>query len=1204
MTTSSMGTDQQGRLLQILRGVRNRWRLRTFLRGLAVVALGALLVLAVSGPFLERMRFESSAVLGLRIGSWVLLTGLIAWFLVRPFLRRVTDEQVALYLEEHEPELGEAVVSAISLPVDSGASQALTAKLIQDAVDRCRRVNEGRSIERQGILRSGGVLGVVAGVAVLLLLVGPPYLRHGALAVFKPSLTAAESNPYSIFVEPGDITISRGSDQPVMALPNGFQADDATLYRRAGDATQYTPVPMIPMDSTGFEALMFGVDEKTDYFVESAGIRSDVHTVDVADLPYVDEMTLVYHFPPYTGLEPRVVEGGGDVAVLRGTRVEVQATPTIPTAAGRILVSETDPADLEPQEDGTLVGSFLVGSPGFYSIELQHGEEMIEGSPEYTIDVLEDQPPSITLIKPGRDTHASPIEEVFVEARADDDWGVGRIQLFYSLNGGPEDSVSVFGSRGTLKQVSAGHTFFLEEYELEPGDVLSYYARVRDNNRVGGSRTVTSDIYFLSIRPFRKDYSQSEQAGGQGQGGGEAGMEGALSEQQRQIISGTFNLVRDRDTYTDSEYGEYLTTIRLSQEKLRTEVDELVNTMKARGVAGSDPVFQTILEELPKAVVEMGVVIDTLTASRTQQALPPEQRALQHLLRAEEAYRDVQIQMAQQAGGGGGGGSSADELADLFELELDKMKNQYETVQREQQRAAGQQLDETLERLKELARRQEQAAERQRRLAQNGQGGAGGSSDAQRELAEEAEEAARELERLAREQQQPELEQTARQLREAAESMRRSAAASGNQSASDARDALEGLRDARRRLERERSGQLSRGAQQAMEQARRLAEEQAEIEDDVANLPLPGAERSEAVRDLSERKAEMENALQDLERQLDNLAADASSDPDQAGAARQLRGAADDIREEKITEKVRYTRAVLEQRPDQTTRPLEQQIREDLENLAGALEEASEGMTAEGPDAGTEALDRARDLVRGLESLDEQVSERADEAERARRLGQRGQEGEGAQGQNGEGEPGQEGQQGQEGQGAQGEPGQEGQQGQEGQAGQEGQGQQGQGGQEGQGGQQGQAGQPGSPNGQGGGASGFAPGGGNNTGQGGGEMTEEEIRQLQREFSQRLNDADQLRRTLDEAGVDATDLNSLIRTLRRLDDRRTYDDLEEVQRLQSQVLEGAKRLEFALRRAVEGEGDDLLLRGNGEAPPGWEKQVEEYYRSLARGRGR
>ena len=48
----------------------------------------------------------------------------------------------------------------------------------------------------------------------------------------------------------------------------------------------------------------------------------------------------------------------------------------------------------------------------------------MDASPQYTIDVIDDQPPAVHFTKPGRDTQATPVEELFLEVRADDDYGV------------------------------------------------------------------------------------------------------------------------------------------------------------------------------------------------------------------------------------------------------------------------------------------------------------------------------------------------------------------------------------------------------------------------------------------------------------------------------------------------------------------------------------------------------------------------------------------------------------------------------------------------------------------------------------------------------------------------------------------------------------------------------------------------------------
>ena len=98
-----------------------------------------------------------------------------------------------------------------------------------------------------------------------------------------------------------------------------------------------------------------------------------------------------------------------------------------------------------------------------------------------------------------------------------------------------------------LTEISAGHTIYLEELGLKPGDFVSYYAKATDNDgsrRARRPRRATS----TSCRSGRssKDYkpAQSQAGGGGGGGGGAAGRQ--LSQQQREIVAATFNIVRDK----------------------------------------------------------------------------------------------------------------------------------------------------------------------------------------------------------------------------------------------------------------------------------------------------------------------------------------------------------------------------------------------------------------------------------------------------------------------------------------------------------------------------------------------------------------------------------------------------------------------------------------------------------------------------------
>src|SRR5262249_9006474 len=147
------------------------------------------------------------------------------------------------------------------------------------------------------------------------------------------------------------------------------------------------------------------------------------------------------------------------------------------------------------------------------------------------------------------------------------------------------------------------------------------------------------DIYFVQIRPFNQNFRQAQsQAGGRGGGaGGRNNEPGALSERQKQFISATFNVERDRPKTTADKFKEDTIFIGLAQGKLREEVDGLVQQLRER-LGNADENIRKISELLPKASDEMKAAEDLLKSLKTKDARAPEQRALKFLQEAEQLY--------------------------------------------------------------------------------------------------------------------------------------------------------------------------------------------------------------------------------------------------------------------------------------------------------------------------------------------------------------------------------------------------------------------------------------------------------------------------------------------------------------------------------------------------------------------------------------
>src|SRR5689334_12151594 len=164
MSYEPSGSGRRAELVDVIHRVRNRWRLKLALRGAVIVVAGTLLALMLSASSLEALRFSPSAILAFRAVALIVFAALVMVGFVAPLRRRVTDGQVALYLEEKDPTLEAAILSAIeSVPTDDGSgrgpSPRLVERLVDQAIDKCRELENGFAVERASLKRQLYALG-------------------------------------------------------------------------------------------------------------------------------------------------------------------------------------------------------------------------------------------------------------------------------------------------------------------------------------------------------------------------------------------------------------------------------------------------------------------------------------------------------------------------------------------------------------------------------------------------------------------------------------------------------------------------------------------------------------------------------------------------------------------------------------------------------------------------------------------------------------------------------------------------------------------------------------------------------------------------------------------------------------------------------------------------------------------------------------
>ena len=1197
-------------LENLLRQVRRRRQLLITLRGVAITLCVIAAVVLLTGWTAHRFRTNNGALMVLRIGALLACLATIYFALIHPLLKRISDSRLARLIEERTPGTDDRLVAAVEYSDNHRSiSPALINRLQSDANYASANVNIGNVIRRSRLLTYG--IGALASLLIFagVLKWGPTEISQGVAQLVTPTTFAASTNAMSIKVKPGTARVPKGSDQDILATLVNFDSQQVTVYARPlGSRNDWQGQAMEPAKArTDFRFSIFNIQDSMEYFVESNSIRSDVFKLNVVDLPFVKQLDLSLNFPAFTHLPTKVMEDGGDIAALKGTVATITAKLTGKVRAARIVFADGKKSEMKLQ--GTdFVGDLTVAGDTSYYIELVSTDgETYRGSNEYDVTVLEDQPPSISFDKPGRDKKATNLEEVFTQARAEDDYGVVSMDLHFSVNGGEEKSVNLQQiTRESARSLTGAYTFFLEEYKLKPGDFISYYAKARD-----ASNESTSDIYFIEVKPFEMEYRQAQQQGGQGGGQGDQDQN-ALSRRQKDLIAATHRLIREGEKYTAQERKDGYEAVATGQEKLRTDTMEFLDRMGRRLGGESQKQMLEIAEKLSKAAKEMEDAPPPLRKEAGREALPPQQRALQSLLAADALFREVQVAFGNQSNGGQSGNSERQqqELAGLFELELDKMKNQYETVQRAQQQQAQQEKSEAERRLEELARRQQQALDEQRqRMGQPSNGSNGGNQRMQQELIDETRKAARELEKLSRERRDAQLQELSRQLNQTADEMQKAQASSRNnpnEAVSQNERALDRLRQAQDRLNQSngqsgrQTGQAgSSGRQQQIsdlrQRAAQAASRQREIAKDMENLARRGGqgaqdENSKRAREqLAERKDTLADSVNSLQQDIEQSSRSMGGSQGQQRAARQLKDAAEAIGRDRLADRIREGKQNLNGGQQGGSQSEERAIERSLNAVSERLQAAEQSARSSSGSSAEENLDRTRQLADSLDSLRRRLDENA-----ARRNGnQNGQQSQ----QSGQQSAQQQGQRGQE--SKQGQEGQQGQEGRQGQRGQQGDGQQ-QNGQQQNGQQQG-----GSQNG------GQSIGnrdrmGPNQLGQIGGDSWGDN-RQLPAEIRERLREAQDLRREWGGTSTGAVrQLDEVIERLRSLADGKMEGDAATAALLKADVVEPLRQLELELSRQVQAQSGrtNLRLRDEGAPPEKYRKAVEEYYRRLSGARER
>ncbi|MFK7893762.1 MAG: hypothetical protein AB8B63_23295 [Granulosicoccus sp.] len=1123
------------RFARYLHKARRREKWRVGLRFLAVV-LVALLALTALGAWLGVVRGFTPAIDYLVRASLVLCALACALLLLWRPLRVLRQDGGASLVESADAAFNGRVNTFLDTREDN-PRQPFLQLLAHDALQIARRVPMKR------IVPTSALIWPLVVVSVLLLGVAgfrhaaPQAWQNAALHVWWGWKDTGLVATREVLVNPGSIKLLAGENLELDVELAGFSTESVDLHVKEPHEEQWQTTLVSISPDGRFRFTLYRVNEAVDYYVTAAYTDSDVFNVSVVQPAKLESIDATFDYPEWTRLETIQREDVGYISAVKNTQVELIFTLDKPLNTGVLKLGDEllelirlDASSMTVDSGAQYRASFVMLNDTQYQLLDTMLDRQIPISAEHAVTVRGDEAPEVKFLAPGRDVTASPIEEVQISVEAKDDFAVESIELLYSVNAGDWQSVLLDN------QAQTNHVFYLESMgagsetetqsgsagvnSLEPGDLISYYVRVRDHDSAS-----ETDMMLIDVRPFERRFSEGQGAASGGGGGGAANEGSEISRRQKEIFLATWNLQKTREAAGGDTTGQEDNARLLSelQTKLAEQARTLADRSEARELVNQGEEIRQFVEYLREAAEYMQPSAVALDRLAYEEAIQPQQKALQLLQRAEALFAD--IRMTQQQGQGESGQQAGQDMAEMFELEMDLERNQYEQPDRGGNQAGSNQLDDIFEDLAELARRQQALAETERRrneLSREEQW-------QQQQLSRELEELQRQLEQLERdaagaegaeaealEQAASELSERLQQARDALESAEEAReqadiespadgteaeegtaeqlagedASTAQDGASAAQAASEALQEALRDLGETRSADLQRGLEQATRESTEILEEQRSVEQKLREaVELAARSREsgiftsrlsrEQMIELGQRKRDLQQDLESVRRDVADLEERFGSQAPETGEA--LEEALERLDESEAIEMLGIGSDSISSGSLATTLPSESLVTNALREWRDRLAEAGELASGEG--------------LRATENDDIQLAEALRQLQQLRNQLTDGQQGQGEQ--SGDNRQAQGNEQGQN-QGEQSGENQQAQGGQQGQGEQSDQNQQSQGGQQGQGqgdqsgeSQQAQSGQQGQGQGQGeqSGESQQAQGGQQGQGQGQGEQS-------------------------------------------------------------------------------------------------------------------
>ena len=638
--------------------------------GLLALTLEALLWLPPIGRLLLTSLLIATSIGGFLYAVLEPLARHLGW------LPGLDDESLARMLGKQLPTLEDRLLNLLQLahnietPLQRAAIEQLAREVTPISFEQS--VTFKQALQRWVYL----VLPVVL-LSTSLLWLSPHTFSSALERLLHPTTSYNRPLPFSFSVSPGDTQLIKGESLTLTVHAAGSEIPhQLTLHLQP--TNERVQSVTIKADSTGqFTYTLTNVRQPLRYRVEMRNAQSPWYHVTVIERPLIRQFQLAVHPPEYTRLPRQLLAPNqGDFSALQGSRVEVTLYATGAVIKALVLFSDSTQIPLTLSGDQAK-GTFTVKQPAQYTFLLENAQGVSNADPVwYTLEVIPDENPLVTLIAPGPTTDLPQDLQTTLAYRLQDDFGFSSLRLYYRLAysrfGSPQETFDHHVlplppyQEPTIESTYLWDLNAVPSLELVPGDIVEYFLEVRDNDVLHGYKPARSQTWQLRVPSLAEQYEQLDTQ----QDSLQDALEDLLDEsrtirQEFEELRQELQRKQGADWEDKRQVDQLKTRERALQErleKLTEQIEAITEEMAEKQLVDEETLqlyeelqrtFEEIkTPELEKVLQELQKALEQMNLQQMQKALEDfefnESQYRQRLERTLELFKRIRIQQELQ----------------------------------------------------------------------------------------------------------------------------------------------------------------------------------------------------------------------------------------------------------------------------------------------------------------------------------------------------------------------------------------------------------------------------------------------------------------------------------------------------------------------------------------------------------------------------